>query len=352
MPRLFHPLLKMIAHATHRELAAQVQYLKVENEILRSKLPKRITVTPTERARLVKFGRKVGGAIRELITIVTPRTFARWVSGGASKPAATKRKPGRPRMPEEIREIILRIAGESGFGYTRILGELKKLGIHSVGRTTVRKILIEAGHDPGPTRGEGTWDEFLKIHAKTLWATDFLSKKVWTLGGLVDYYVIFFIHLETRRVIMSPATPHPTDEWVTQQARNFVMEAEDQGLDVGHVIHDCDTKYTERFDRVLRSEGAEVHRVGPAQPSMNAFAERFVQSIQQEALDHFVVLGDKHLNHIIDEYVTHYHEERPHQALGNAPPVGLKLPPPNQQGDVACHERFGELLRHYYRPAA
>jgi len=83
--------------------------------------PKRITVTPAERARLVKFGKKVGGAIRDLTTIVTPRTNARWVSGGASKPAATKRKPGRPRTPEDIREIILRIAEDTGWGYTGIL---------------------------------------------------------------------------------------------------------------------------------------------------------------------------------------------------------------------------------------
>ncbi|MEX0652686.1 MAG: hypothetical protein WD534_05350 [Phycisphaeraceae bacterium] len=128
--------MKMIAHATHRERVAQVQHLKVENEILRSKLLKRVTVTPAERACMVKFGKKVGSAIKELITIVMPRTFARWVHGGDSQPAATKRKPGRPRTPEEIREIILRIAEETDWGYTRILGELKKPSVHSVGRTS------------------------------------------------------------------------------------------------------------------------------------------------------------------------------------------------------------------------
>lgn len=211
------------------------------------------------------------------------------------------------------------------------------------------KILIEAGHDPGPTRGEGTWDEFIKIHAKTLWATDYLSKKVWTLGGPVDYDLVFFIHVETRRVIMIAATAHPTNDWVTQQARNFVMEAEDQGLNVGHLIHDRDTKYAERFDRVFESEGVAVHRVGPAQPNMDAFAERFVQSIQQGCLDHFVLLGEKHLNHIVSEHMTHFHEGRPNQALGNAPPMGLRLA---QDGEVVCRERLGGLLRHYHRQAA
>ena len=350
MPRLFHPLLHILANATHRDLAAQIQYLKAENQILRSRLPNRVQVTPAERARLVKLGKKVGGMIKELITIVTPRTFARWVSGntGQGKSMASKRKPGRPRTPEEIREIVLRIAEETGWGYTRILGELKKLGIHKISRNTVRNILLAAGYNPDSPRGEGTWDEFLKIHAKTLWACDLLSRKVWTLGGRVDYYLLFFINLETRRVIMSPATSHPDAEWVAQQALNFTIEVEDMGLEATDLIHDCDTKFTKHFDSLLKAGGVRTHRKGPAQPNMNAYAERFVQTIQQECLDHFVILGEKHLNHIIGEYLVHYHEERPHQAVGNAPLVGVPL----GKGEVVCRERLGGLLKHYYRKAA
>ena len=352
MPRLFHPLLKLLAHATHRELAAQVQYLKIENEILRSRLPRRVTVTPTERARLVKFGTKVGSAIKGLITIVTPRTFARWVSGARPKPTrAEASQSGRPPTPEEVREFVLRIAGNTGWGYTRILGELRKLGVHGVGRTTVRNVLIEAGYDPGPARGEGTWDEFINIHAKTLWASDFLSKKVWTLGGLVDYYLLFFIHLQTRRVIISAATAPPTNDRVTQQGRNFLMQVEDEGEPITDVIHDWDTKYTQRFDALLKSEKIRVHRVGPAKPNLNAHAERFVHTLKQECLDHLVVLGEKHLNHIVREFVDYYHRCRPHQGIGNRPPLDLDLPPPTS-GEVVCDERLGGLLKHYCRKAA
>jgi putative transposase len=127
------------------------------------------------------------------------------------------------------------------------------------------------------------------------------------------------------------------------------MEVGDAGEQVTDLIHDWDTKYTERFDRVLQSEGARVHRKGPATPNMNAYAERFVQTIQIECLDHFVVLGEKHLNHLVGEYVTHYHEERPHQALGNAPPTISKAV---NEGEVVCRERLGGLLRHYHRQAA
>jgi len=116
----------------------------------------------------------------------------------------TKRKPGRPRTKEEIRELILKLARENnGWGYTRILGELKKLGIHNIGRTTVAEIMRQAGWDTGPKRGEGSWDEFLKRHAATLWAADFLTVKSLTLTGFVDLHLLFFVHIGSRRVIIS-----------------------------------------------------------------------------------------------------------------------------------------------------
>jgi len=140
----------MLAHATDRELARQIQYLKTENRILRDKLPKRITVTTQERQRLLKYGKPLGAAIRELIAIVSPRTFARWLGGESvsakdSKPA----KSGRPKTPQDIRDLVLRLARENAWGYTRILSELKKLGVRKISRSTVIKILKDNGLDPG-----------------------------------------------------------------------------------------------------------------------------------------------------------------------------------------------------------
>ena len=108
LSRFFHPLIMMLASMSRSELARNVQYLKAENEILRSKLPKRITVTPSERQRLLKFGKAVGSAIKHLITIVSHRTFLRWLAGGRSPRKPGKR--GRPRTAEEIRQIIIRVA--------------------------------------------------------------------------------------------------------------------------------------------------------------------------------------------------------------------------------------------------
>src|SRR5262245_28637067 len=139
-----HAFLQLLATATDRQLARYLEYLKTENRILRDKLPARVTVTPRERQRLLKYGRPLGPAIRQLITIGSPRPFARWVSGDRRPPPTDTRKPGRPRTPDTVRELILRLARENAWGFTRIISELKKLGIR-VSRTTVINILKAAG---------------------------------------------------------------------------------------------------------------------------------------------------------------------------------------------------------------
>src|SRR5262249_4185723 len=152
MKKVFQALLLMLATTTDRALARQVQYLKAENDILRSKLPKRITVTPKERQRRLKIGKAPGSGIRCLISIVAPRTFLRWLQGekaqeGKQKPTKAA-QPGRPRTKEEIRQLVLKLARENAWGYTRILGELKKLGVPKISRSTVVNILKAAELEP------------------------------------------------------------------------------------------------------------------------------------------------------------------------------------------------------------
>ena len=142
MVKPFHALFLLLAQSAHAELVRQIQYLKVENETLPGKLPKKITITPGERSRLLKFGKLVGPAIKELISIVHPRTFARWPADEKKGPNKPPAKRGQPRTKVEIRELIFRMARENNWGYTRILGELAKLGIRKIGRTTVQNTLF------------------------------------------------------------------------------------------------------------------------------------------------------------------------------------------------------------------
>lgn len=367
MKNLYHRLLLLIAGSTQKELAAQIRYLKIENEILRGKLPHRVPVTERERNRLVRFGSKLGRALGELVTIVHPDTLRRWIresrKPGKGKPA----KKGRPRTQEEIRQLIIKLARENDWGYTRILGELRKLGIKAVSRNTVKNILKENGLDPGPKRGAGTWDEFLKIHAATLWQCDFFSKKVLTIKGFRDLFVLVFLHVETRRVFISPATYHPNEAWVKEQAEAFLQHAKETSLETKIVMHDRDTKFTASFDAILEAGDLEVKKAAHRSPNTVAFVERFIQTLQQECLDYFIVFGEQHMNHLVSEMVAHYHEERPHQAKDNDPLVHTPPADEAKKGKrrkkkaspdvvpvtrIECRERLGGLLKHYFRKAA
>jgi len=261
--RFFQPLLLLLAQATDKQLAGYLQYLKTENRILRSRLPKRITVTPAERTRLLKVGRPLGRAIKDLITIVSPRTFARWVSQekkNPGKPVPAAGKGGRPRKPDEVRALILKLASEgAGSGASRIHGILTNLGVR-ISDATVRRILQENGIDPGPERADSTWKEFLKRHRDTLWATDFFTKNVVTKGGIVTFYVLFFIHLRSRRVHVAGMTPAPNGDWMAQQALPARPTAPSDALSVG-------------ADRAF---GA-LHR-SPGMPSLGGQASHVVRS--------------------------------------------------------------------------
>lgn len=176
------------------------------------------------------------------------------------------------------------------------------------------------------------------------------------MRGSGSAILLFFIHVGTRRVIVTGMSTNPDAAWVTQQARNATMAMAKLNLAVKVLIRDHDAKFGEGFDAVFAAEGAEVIRVGPRAPNLNAFAERWVQSLRRECLDHFVICGEGHLRHLILEYLAHYHEERPHQGVGNVPlsEVGSDAPPtlPFPSGEVVCQERLGGLLRHYHRSAA
>jgi transposase InsO family protein len=120
------------------------------------------------------------------------------------------------------------------------------------------------------------------------------------------------------------------------------------------LLRDHDTKLQGYFDAVLRENGVRVQKVGPRSPNLNAITERWVQTVQHECLDHFVVFGESHLRYLLDEFLAHYHVERPHQSLGNRPLTGADPPPVVvlTSGEVECQERLGGLLKHYRRRAA
>jgi putative transposase len=196
------------------------------------------------------------------------------------------------------------------------------------------------------------WFEFVKRHAETLWASDFVSKRILTKIGFADCFALFAIHISTRRVHLIGVTTQPTAAWMTQQARNLRMHFDDLPTKPTHFIHDRDGKFSEQFDEILSADGgATIIKLPPRSPNMNAFAERWVRSFRNECLDHFIVFGEGHMRHIAEEFVAHYNEERPHQGKGN---IVLALHPSDSpvHGPVACKTRLSGLLKHYFRRAA
>lgn len=358
---ILHPLFSLMASLTRQELARQIAYLKAENQILRARLPKQIVTTAKERRILLRAGRKLGAKLKDLISIVSYQTFRRWVreSGAATPLSKSKRTPGRPRTDAEVQAIILKFARENGWGLTRILGELKKLGITTVSRTTVKNILKAHGLEPGPERGAGTWDEFLVRHAETLWQCDFLATKAVTATGVKDLFLLVFLHIGSRCLFVSPATYNPDAAWVSQQARNFLMSDLVPDAQPGEpsrfMICDNDTKFTAAFVELLKSSDINVLRTAIRSPNQNAFVERVIQTLRRECLDHFVIVGRRHTNLLVRKFVGWYHRSRPHQGLDNRPPVQtLPIEEWTQPklNDVVCTSELGGLLNSYHRRAA
>ena len=326
-----NPLLLFLVQMTQSALLRQIAYLKAENQILRSRLPKAVQTTPAERSLLVRLGEPLGQGIRNLLGIVHYKTFLRWIreERGGENVKRPKRKPGRPPISEDTTAIILRMARETGWGYVRIQGELKKLGI-IVATNTIKKIMIRNGFHPSPWRTKGDWALFMKRHIDTLWACDFFTKEVWTVGGKVTFYVLFFIHVGSRKVRIAGVTCNPTGAWVEQHARNLAAHLAERGEEVSFLLKDGDAKFTRAFDEIFRSEGITVKRLPFASPNLNAHAERFVQAIKHECLNKFVVFGGRHLEFLAREYEDHYNTVRPHQGLGNVP-IGM-IPFPSVAG--------------------
>src|SRR5918999_767975 len=222
-------LLAYITGTVDQELLLRNEYLVTENRILRNRLTGRVRLTDGDRRTLAEIGKKLGKqALAEVATIVTPDTILAWHRKLVAKKfdGSQQRKAlGRPKISQELEQLVVRLAQENrSWGYDRIVGALAHLG-YTISDQTVGNILKRHGLPPAPERKTTTtWKEFIRTHMDVLVATDFFTAEVWTLGGLVTYYVLFFMHLGSRQVHVAGMTPHPDQIWMMQIARNVTME--------------------------------------------------------------------------------------------------------------------------------
>lgn len=283
--------------------------------------------------------------------LVTPQTLLRWHRELVRRKWMYRRGlPGRPPIDSELRETILRLARENPrWGYVRIQGELRKLGIR-IGATTIRRLLRAKGLGPAPRRSGPTWSQFLRAQAEGILATDFFTVETLRLRTI---YVLFWIELHTRRVHLAGVTAHPDSAWVTQQGRNLAFSLDERTARVRFLIRDRDSKFSGAFDEVFRTEGVTVIRCPIRAPRANAFAERWVRTVRTECLDWTLVRSRRHLERLLRTYAEHYNRGRPHRGLELATPEESELAPSAPIAGVGLLRRdiLGGLI-HEYEAAA
>jgi len=285
-------------------------------------LPTRILLTDPERSTLAVLGKRLGRqGLEPVASAVKPDINLAWFRKLVAQKfdgSGHRLYPGRPPMGREITELIVRVAREnSGWGYDRIAGAVENLGHH-----------------------------------------DFFTVEVLIWRGLANYYVLFFLHLETRRVTLAGITQHPNEEWMVQMAPRAIDPIDGALLPIRFVLHDRDTKFCAPFRDTLRSAGVRPLTLPAHSPNLNSFVERRVRSIKSECLSKLILFGEGALRRAVTQFVEHYHLECPHHGKGNQLLFPAPVSPPspvsftsNVRNASKCQEPLGGLLKFYQRAA-
>jgi transposase InsO family protein len=311
-------LLAYVTGMVNQQVLLQNEYLIAENRILRAHLPTRLRLTDPQRSTLAEIGKRLGRqALQRVACVAKPETILAWYRKLIARKfdgSKYRRYPGRPAVGHEVAELVLRMARENtAWGYDRIAGALNNLG-HCISDQTVGNVLRRFGVAPAPKRRQQMkWADFIRSHMAVLAGIDFFTVEVLTWRGLATYYVLFFLHLETRRVTVAGITRHPTEQWMVQMARNAVDEIDGALRHIRFALHDRDSKFCASFRATLSSGGVQPLLRPARSPNLNASAERWVRSVKSECLSKLVIFGEASLRRAITEFLKHYHYERNQQ---------------------------------------
>jgi transposase InsO family protein len=351
-------MLAYITGTVDQELLLRNEYLAAENRILRKKIKGRLLLSDSEKTTLSEIAHRLGRkALADVAAAAKPDTLLRWYRELIAKKfdgSKVRKSLGRPPVAEEIERLVVRIARENpGWGYDRIAGAMANLG-HKIADETVGNILRRHDIPPAPKRKQTTsWKDFIRAHMAVIAGTDFFTVEVLTLKGLKTYYVLFFIHLESRRICLAGVTRHPDQEWMEQMARNVTMEGTGFLANSRYLLHDRDSKYCSSFYQLIEAEKVKCLALPPKRPNLNAFAERWVRSVKEECLAKLILFGERSLKRALYQYEIHYHQERNHQGKNKVLLFPSWTQPVRwQQRGIRCQQRLGGLLKFYEGEAA
>ena len=247
--------------------------------------------------------------------MVEPDTVVRWHRSAwrAYWRWKSRRRSGRPRIPAELRQLIVRIATEHPrWGAVRIVGELRALGFEVSARTVSRYRQQALRRPPSQS-----WRTFLRNHASSIWAADLFTVQTLAFRTL---YVLIVIDHGRRRIRHWNVTEHPIAPWIWRQ----MIEATAWGQQSGFLIRDRDRSYGGDFIARARRIGIETILTPVHAPNANAIAERVIGTLRRECLDHVIAVNERHLRRVLGEYVQHYNAMRPHRSLALDSPQGRK----------------------------
>jgi transposase InsO family protein len=338
---------------TKNDKELEILILRQQIRILQRKITATPRISDPDRMLLAaltdKFAHSCDPArqrLHQVMLIFKPDTVLRWHRELVRRKWTFRRKsnPGRPKLSSELEALIIQLAKENTrWGYEKIQGELLKLG-YTLSISSVRNALKRHRVKPAPQRSTGSWRSFLRHYKNQILACDFFTvETIW----FKTIYVLFFIHLGTRKIFVSGCTTNPDTTWITQQARQVVWDLKDNDQKISFLLHDNDTKFTSSFDRVFSSEGVEIVHTPYQAPKANAYAERWVRSVREEFLDQVLIVNERHLHRVLKEYGEYYNHSRPHQGLGQHFPISC--PSRNKEGLIRRREVLGGIIHDYYR---
>ena len=363
LPMTLQFIIVMIASAINDRLQRRLDYVEEERRVLQEQLEaatggKKLSFTADQRRRLATAGKQLTpDERRKCCHLVKPSTILAWFRQlSARKYDSSEARRGRPPKPQDVRKLVIKLAMENpGWGYTKIRDALRTgLGVE-IGRTAVANILAEAGMQPAPEREKKrTWKQFMTAHWDSLCGCDFFAVEALGLTGTVRYMVFFVIVLKTRAVEIAGIRVDPDGEWMKQMARNLTDVVDGFLRNATYVIHDRDPVFTEAFEAILGERGVKCVKIPAQSPNCNPHAERFVKTVRDECLHHFVIFGERHLRYLLKEFLAHYHTERFHQGLGGQliEKEAGSTSDEGACGQVVCRSRLGRMLNFYYREAA
>jgi putative transposase len=345
---LLAPLYSLVCSLLLRDQNREILLLRQQLLIMQRQLGRKPAYGRLEKLALLLAALRLSKRrLASALLIVQPDTLLRWHRELVRRhwTFRQKRRPGRPPLTEEIQDLVVRLARENPhWGCRKIQGEMLKLGL-KVSRSTVIRLLRRHGLGPPPNkRRSRTWSCFLGQYKDFIWDCDFFTV---TSARLQTFYVLFFMELRRRRLLLVNVTEHPHAEWVVQQLRNLSVQHDHLPR---FILRDRDGKFSEAFDAFAQASGTKIIKLPARSPNLNAYAERWVRSVREECLDQIIVLSERHLRYVLKEYVEYFMKRRPHQGLKQQIPDSSEEP--RATGCIRSRQVLGGLINDYYREAA